>query len=230
MRNSIDAQEEQVLRNAAQALAVGGCVVYPTETFYALGAKVGSLAALSRINAIKGRPQSKPLPVIIGHMDQLACVVPPEIADWQGYATARRLMECFWPGPLSLILPARPGLAPQLRDGQGRVCVRFSPHPQAQRLCLLSGSPLAATSANVSGGPAVRALVDLHPVVRQGVDALVEGAPQPAGGMPSTLVLPHPDGCLEILRQGAVPLAALEAAGFQVRQSEGAQPSPGAGV
>jgi len=214
VRNSIDASGEQVLRHAAEALAAGGCVVYPTETFYALGAKVGSLAALSRINAIKGRPQSKPLPVIIGHSEQLASLVSREISTWEGYATAWRLMECFWPGPLSIILPARAGLPPQLLDGQGRICVRFSPHPQARRLCLLSGSPLAATSANVSGGPAVSALADLHTAVRLGVDAMVEGTPRPAGGLPSTLVLPHSDGHLEILRQGALPRAALEQAGF----------------
>lgn len=206
-----------MLRRAAETLAAGGCVVYPTETFYALGAVVESRAALSRINAIKGRPQSKPLPVIIGHMDQLAGLVSPQISDWQGYATAWRLMERFWPGPLSIILPARPDLAPQVRDALGRVCVRFSPHPLARRLCLKSGSPLAATSANVSGGPAVHTLADLDPAVRQSADMALEGAPQPAGGLPSTLVLPREGGRLEVLRQGVLPLAALTRAGFLPR-------------
>ena len=207
-----------MLRRAVKALAAGGCIVYPTETFYALGAAVGSLAALSRINAIKGRPQSKPLPLIIGHMDQLAGVVSPNIVDWEGYAAARRLMERFWPGPLSIIFPAHAELAPQAQDSQGRVCVRWTPHAQARALCLLGGSPLAATSANLSGGQPVSRLGDLHPAVRLAVDMVVEGDPPPSGGMPSTLVLPQKDGYLKILRHGAVSLADLENAGFSVHQ------------
>ena len=216
VRKSVGDFGVQVLEQAAGVLRAGGCAVYPTETFYALGATVGSLAALSRINAIKGRPQSKPLPLIIGHEDQLARVVGPDISRWVGYATARLLMERFWPGPLSIIFPARPGLAAQVQDEQGRVCVRLTPHPQAQALCLLCDSPLAATSANLSGGAAVRSLDDLHPAVRLAVDLVVEGHPQPPGGLPSTLVLPLGEGRLTLLRPGALPVEALEGAGFRL--------------
>ncbi len=216
MRQSVGDSGEQVLEHAAGLLAAGGCAVYPTETFYALGAMVGSHAALSRINAIKGRPQSKPLPLIIGHVDQLAGVVGSAVSTWAGYATAVKLMERFWPGPLSIIFPARPGLAPQVQDAQGRVCVRLTSHPQARALCLLCHSPLAATSANLSGGQPVSALSDLDTVVRLAVDLVVEGHPSPPGGLPSTLVLPHEDGGVAILRQGALPRSALEGAGFRL--------------
>lgn len=216
LRKSVENSGEQVLKQAAKILAAGGCAVYPTETFYALGALVGSVSALSRINAIKGRPQSKPLPLIIGHVDQLAGVVVPDISRWEGYASAVLLMERFWPGPLSIIFPARPGLAPQVQDNQGRVCVRLTPHPQAQALCLLCKSPLAATSANLSGHQPVCSLGDLDPAVCLAVDMLVEGTPTPPGGLPSTLVLPQQGNRLTVLRQGALPLAALERAGFSL--------------
>lgn len=197
-------------------MAGGGCVVYPTETFYALGACVGSAKALERVNAIKCRPRSKPLPVIIGDMEQLDAVMAGDAASWAGYGTARALMERFWPGSLSIILPARENLPAPLLDARGFVSVRLTPHPEARALCLLAGSPLAATSANVSGDQAVNDVGSLSPAVCLGADYVFRGTPEPAGGMASTVVCPSEGGAVRLFREGAIATAVLEAEGFTV--------------
>lgn len=198
----------------------GGCIVYPTETFYALGASVGSAKALERVNAIKGRPRSKPLPVIIGDMDQLAQVLDEDAEGWSGLDLARELMDRFWPGPISIIIPARKDLPPQLLDARGCVSVRLTPHPQARQLCLAVGTPLAATSANVSGDPAVNDLGDLSPAVCLGADYVLAGDPSPAGGQASTVLRPLKGREAVLYRAGAVPVETLVQAG--VRLVEGA--------
>jgi L-threonylcarbamoyladenylate synthase len=208
---------ESRLERAVAVLAGGGCVVYPTETFYALGAVVGSAKALERVNAIKGRPRSKPLPVIVGEPRQLGMVMPEGVTGWEGYGTARELMDRFWPGPLSVIVPAREDLPPQIKDSRGFVSVRLSPHPMARELCLRVGSPLAATSANVSGEPAVSDLDFLSAAVCLGADYVLAGEPAPAGGMPSTVVLPLAGREAVLYRAGAVAVEVIEAAGFILR-------------
>lgn len=208
---------ESRLERAVAVLAGGGCIVYPTETFYALGAVVGSAKALERVNAIKGRPRSKPLPVIIGEPGQLGMVMSPEARGWEGYETALGLMERFWPGSLSIIVPAREELPPQIKDSRGFVSVRLSPHPMARELCLKVGSPLAATSANVSGEPAVNDLEYLSAAVCLGADYVFPGDPAPAGGMPSTLLLPQAGREAVLYRAGAVAAEEIEAAGFILR-------------
>lgn len=208
------------LDRAAKAVAGGGCIVYPTETFYALGARVGSAQALERVNAIKGRPRSKPLPVIIGALEQLGQVLSEEAPDWPGYGLAMELMQRFWPGSLSIIVPARTDLPSQLLDGRGFVSVRLTPHPQARELCLLAGSPLAATSANVSGDPAVSDVGKLSPAVCLGAEYVLAGNPQPAGGLASTVLRPTGGRTAVLYRVGAVGEGALESLGI-VLASEG---------
>lgn len=201
-------------------MAGGGCIVYPTETFYALGASVGSSQALERVNAIKGRPRSKPLPVIIGDMDQLEQVLSENARDWAGHGLARELMERFWPGSLSIIVPARTGLPSPLLDARGFVSVRLTPHPQARELCRLAGTPLAATSANVSGDPAVSDIGELSPGVSLGADYVLKGEPQPAGGVASTVLRPLADRKAVLYRAGAVPVEELVREGIVVETEE----------
>ncbi|WP_243364815.1 L-threonylcarbamoyladenylate synthase [Fundidesulfovibrio terrae] len=207
---------ETALGRAARTLMGGGCIVYPTETFYALGASVGSAKALERVNAIKGRPRSKPLPVIIGDMDQLAQVLDEDAERWPGLDLARELMDRFWPGSLSIIVPARKDLPPQLLDARGCVSVRLTPHPQARQLCLAVGTPLAATSANVSGDPAVNDLGDLSPAVCLGADYVLAGDPSPAGGQASTVLRPLKGREAVMYRAGAVPVETLVQAGVRL--------------
>ena len=206
---------------AAASLARGGVVIFPTETLYAIGCRADKALACARICAIKGRPGGSPLPLLAADLEQAARTVRLEAAP-------ERLLAAFWPGPLSLLLPALPGVAPEARNGAGLAALRVTSHPLAARLAALAGFALTASSANFSGGaPAARA-EDLNArllaaLARSGGDVglLAASAPEeePHGGLPSTLAQPlaGPEGfALRLFREGAVSAKALAAAGFRV--------------
>jgi len=202
---------------AVEAVARGGCIVYPTETFYALGAAANNAHALERICAIKGRPGSKPLPVIIGDMAQLALILDENARTrWPGFTCAAELMARFWPGPLSIVVPARETLPARLSDAQGAVAVRLTPHPVAKKLCLAAKIPLAATSANVSGEAPVNDPAGLSRAVRRAADAVLAGEPRPVGGLASTVVAPMADRGIVVHRAGALPIETLVQGGFRL--------------
>lgn len=191
-------------------LQVGGSCIYPTETLYALGCAAGNPAAVNSIFSIKSRPRSKPLPLIIGSVQQLEAVatqIHPVIAG---------LADCFWPGPLSLLLPARSDLPAGLVNREGLVCIRQTSHPQARRLCLDCGFPLVATSANLSRGRPVVSLEDLDPELVARVDAVWESGPAPEGRAPSTIIRLGASNRLHILRCGAISRTSLIRAGFDL--------------
>ena len=128
----------------------GEIVAFPTESSYGLGVDALSSHALERLFALKRREPGKPPPILISDdrmLELLVAHVPPR---------ARELMARFWPGPLTLVLPARPGLPASLVS-DGGVGVRRSPHPLADALVAAFGGPVTATSANLSGRPAALA-------------------------------------------------------------------------
>jgi L-threonylcarbamoyladenylate synthase len=189
---------------ALEALRGARAVVYPTETFYAVGVDACSKPALERLFAIKQRELGKAVGLIIGDLEA-ALQVAREIP-----APARRLAEALWPGPLTIVLPARPSLAPELVGPTGGVAVRVSSHPLARALALEFGRPLTATSANLSGQPAARTLAQARAALGVSVDAYVDGGYLDAE-LPSTVVA-FEAGKLVILRCGAVSEASLRAA------------------
>jgi L-threonylcarbamoyladenylate synthase len=177
------------------ALVRGEVVGFPTETFYGLGVDAFDLPALERLRALKGRGAEKAISVLVDAAT-LASVVA-EISP-----RAQALMDAHWPGPLTLALPARPGL-PEALVLEGCVAVRHSPHPFAQALVAGLGRPLTATSANPAGAP--------PPTTAAGVRSyfgdrcvIVDGGETP-GGQPSTLVRVRGD-IVEVLRAGAIRL------------------------
>ncbi len=214
------------LEEAARRLAAGGIVIFPTETLYAIGCRADKPDACARLCALKGRPAGSPLPLLAADAAQAARAVRLEAAPLP-------LLRRFWPGPLSLLLPALPELAPQVRNAAGLAALRVTPHPLAARLAALAGGALTASSANFSGGtPAARAR-DLDAALLAALAApeaaahgpagglLVARAPEeePRGGLPSTLALPLSGSGgprLRLLRQGAVSAQALMAAGFRL--------------
>lgn len=146
-----DGASAQAIAEAAQALAAGDLVAFPTETVYGLGADAGSDAAVAKIFAAKGRPSDHPLIVHVAAAqaaDAFAHDIPP---------VAQRLMQAFWPGPLTVILPRREGIAAAAAGGQASVGLRCPAHPVAQallRACAALQPPvtgLAAPSANHFG-------------------------------------------------------------------------------
>ena len=203
-------------------------MIFPTETFYGLGCLAADAAAVTRIYQLKRRPVQRPLPLLAADAYQAGAVVRLETAPPE-------LIGRFWPGPLSLLLPARPGLpAPLVGAGAGagetagKAALRVSSHPLAVRLARLAGGALTASSANLSGRAPARRLEELDPELLAALAALGDlggllpaagDAEQPSGGAPSTLaeiLPPGPDGRprLRLLRVGAVSARALAQAGF----------------
>lgn len=196
------------LARGVRILQEGGCLIYPTETYYALGCSAFDPLAVSRVFRIKSRPRSKPLPVIIGDAKQLLLLA-------SRLSTAvEQLTEHFWPGPLSILIPARTDLPQGLSNEQGLVCVRMSSHPGARALCLQSGFPLVASSANFSGGQPAADPKDLAADLQKQVDLLWDGPPRPGGRAPSTIVRLTEKGKVSVVRPGAIAPKALREAGF----------------
>jgi L-threonylcarbamoyladenylate synthase len=181
---------------AAAVLGRGGIVVYPTETFYGLGALARDVAALDRLAHAKLRPEGKPLPLLGADRAQVE-----EVAILGGLA--ERLAARFWPGPLTLVLPARPGLAAAITAGSGTVGIRVPGSEVARALAARAGGPLVSTSANLSGGPPPARVEELDPALRAAVDHVLDAGATP-GGLPSTVVEVTPEG-VRLVRGGAIP-------------------------
>ncbi len=205
------------LEEACAALREGRAVIYPTETFYALGCDAMNPDAVGLIFSIKRRALHLPLPVIISRREDLNTVAA-FVSE-----TAFNVMEAFWPGPLSVILPARPEVPDLLTAGAGRIAVRYSPHPAPAVLREDCGLILSASSANLSGGASVAVPADLAPELAPGVAGIFEHGPAPHGGLPSSVldVVDGRDGpVVRILRPGAISAEALRSAGFAVEEME----------
>ncbi|MDR3567538.1 MAG: L-threonylcarbamoyladenylate synthase [Syntrophobacteraceae bacterium] len=171
----------EIIRQAAAILRSGGVVIYPTETFYALGAVPWNEKAVERIFEIKNRDAGKALPLIASELKAAVS----SASQWP--RPAGTLARLFWPGPLSLIVPASSSLPSALHAGTGKVAVRVSSHPVASLLAKACGGLIVSTSANVSGGPAVQSPDSLDSALLASVQAVVDGGNLP-GGFPSTIV------------------------------------------
>lgn len=184
------------LEQAAAWVNRGGVILYPTETFYGLGGHPLMDQAVERIYRIKGRDTAKALPLIASNVAAVRRAVSnwPEVAD--------RLAEAFWPGPLTILLPAAPSIPPPLHAGTGNLAIRVSSHPVAQALAERAGGLLIATSANRSGEPACRRVADLPRELIAEVDDVLDAGVLP-GGLPSTIVAITPSD-LVLVRAGCI--------------------------
>ena len=198
------APDDTGLARAAQLLAGGELVAFPTETVYGLGGDARSDRAVARIYEAKGRPSFNPL---IVHLPDLIAVeriahVGPK---------ARMLALAFWPGPLTLVLPLRDGagISPLVTAGLPTVAVRVPAHTLSQRLLRAFGGPLAAPSANPSGRVSPTRAEHVLEGLAGRIAAVLDGGAC-AVGLESTIVLADPDPVL--LRPGGLPVEALEAA------------------
>ena len=180
---------------AVAALRRGEIVAYPTETFYGLGVDALDELALARLRALKGR-DGKAISVLVdgpAMLDSLCSVVPP---------LAAALMRRYWPGALTIALPAQSGLPSALVD-DGFIAVRQSSHPTAQALVAGLGRPLTTTSANRAGEPPATTDEAVEEIFAGRCRILHGGAT--VGGAPSTLVRVR-GSKLEILRRGAIEI------------------------
>ena len=189
------------LDRAVAVVAAGGVLVYPTSTLYGIGGDALEPAVAARVRRIKGGREA-PFIVLAGRADQ-ALAFAAEVPD-----AARRLATVFWPGPLTLALPAAAGVPGHLTGPDGTVAVRVDPHPFAAALA--SARPVISTSANRSGGPAPDRAEAVPDDVAAACDLFVEDM-GPLGGRPSTLVRVAGAG-VEVLREGAVSAEAISGA------------------
>jgi L-threonylcarbamoyladenylate synthase len=199
----VDPELEARIEAAAEVLRRGGLVAYPTETFYGLGALARDEAAVERLAHAKGRPDGKPLPLLAADGAQVDAVA--EVGP-----AAARVAAALWPGPLTLVLPARPGLAPAITAGTGTVGVRVPGSEIARALARAAGGALVSTSANLAGEPPPARPEELSADLRTRLDHVLDGGPTP-GGLASTVVVVEGDE-LRLVRDGAVPFGAVLAA------------------
>ncbi|MZP30756.1 threonylcarbamoyl-AMP synthase [Heliobacterium undosum] len=199
------------LREAAACLQTGGLVAFPTETVYGLGADALNDKAVAGIFTAKGRPSDNPLIVHIADIDEVArlAVDFPE--------RARRLAERFWPGPLTLVLPASQQVPPVVTAGLATVAVRMPSHPVARALIREAGTPVAAPSANRSGRPSPTLAAHVCEDLWGRIDGIVDGGACDFG-LESTVVDATGDAAV-ILRPGGVTREMIEALGIPVRTS-----------
>jgi L-threonylcarbamoyladenylate synthase len=199
------------LADAVAALRDGELVVYPTETFYGIAADPFSPMALEQLFAIKGREANKPIALIAAD-SAMAFAIAREVPE-----IARRLAIAFWPGPLTMVIPARRDFPPQLIGPDGGVGVRVSPHPIARALSSGLGRPITATSANLSGEPPASTIDAARKSLGNKVKVFLEGGILTAGA-PSTVIVCHADG-FRIVRAGAISERELRAA-LSIENSE----------
>jgi L-threonylcarbamoyladenylate synthase len=173
--------QRDAIQEAAMWILSGGIVALPTDTLYALAADPFSTRAVARIFAAKGRAGGRALPLIAADVAQVVAHLGPLPA------MARRLAERFWPGQLTLLVPASAALARDVTAGTGNVGVRVPADAVARAICQAAGRPITATSANVSGEPATAEPDMVERTLGGRIDLLIDTGPTP-GGAASTIV------------------------------------------
>ncbi len=189
------------LRTAASAIRRGEVVAIPTDTFYGLAADPFQPKAVEQIFQIKKRPETKPILLLIASTNQLRGLVRDVPATF--HALAAR----FWPGPLTIILPAAAGVLAAVTAGTGSVAVRLPAAAVPRALARAVGRPLTGTSANLSGRPAARTARDVASQLGASVYHILDGGRARSREASTILDLSGPP---RIVRPGAIPESALE--------------------
>ncbi|CAE6449719.1 unnamed protein product [Rhizoctonia solani] len=201
-RNALQTAKEELLREQV--------VVFPTETVYGLGANALNVTAVQRIFSAKGRPSDNPLIAHVSDLEMLYTLLPSRFVLPKTY---ERMIDAFWPGPLTLIFPSDPTVVPSITTaGHPTVAIRMPSHPIARALIATSRVPLAAPSANTSGSPSpTRAIhVERDLGARGKVGIILDGGPSDVG-LESTVVDGlGADGHVRILRPGGVTVEQIE--------------------
>ncbi len=202
----IDAQrmDRRAIARAAEIMRRGAVVVFPTSGLYGLGTDALNPRSVARIFDLKGRDPAKPLLVLVDSPEMVARVaLPPN-------ELARHLMKCFWPGKLTLVVPALAGLPPGLTGPDGTIGVRQVAHPVAAALVRALGGPMTGTSANFSGAGGAATVDGLAPEVREATDLVLDAGA--LAGAPGSTVVEVNEKRVSILREGVLPRGQIMAA------------------
>jgi tRNA threonylcarbamoyl adenosine modification protein (Sua5/YciO/YrdC/YwlC family) len=205
----------QFIRYAASWLNRGAVVAIPTDTLYALAADPVNLAAVEQIFRVKGRPDSRALPILINSIKH-AAILARELPD-----NFYRLAETCWPGPLTIVVDASNRLPLKVTANTGRVGLRWPNHEVVRRLIDEIGVPLTGTSANLSGSPTCESGEEVFRQLGDRIPVILD-AGETQDILPSTIVELRGDHWC-IGRQGAVPAEVIHNA---LDTQDGAEPVP----
>lgn len=195
----LSASSPNAILSALEILLSGGLVAFPTDTVYGVGSLAYHQQAIESIYVAKDRPMEKAIPVLIGDNEDLI-----KVAEEIPYF-AMRLIDRFWPGPLTILVPKKPTL-PEAISATSTVGVRVPDHDIARGLLRLAG-PMAVTSANISGQPSPTTADQVYTQLNGRIAMILDGGETP-GGIPSTLVDCTGDQ-IQVLREGPISKAEL---------------------
>jgi L-threonylcarbamoyladenylate synthase len=196
-----DQPDPDVIHRAGKCIKNQGVVIFPTQYLYGLAADALDPAAVNTIFSIKLRPKNNPLLVLVRRhtdIEKIAATIPDQ---------ATILMKTFWPGSLTLVFEAKPGICELLTAGTGKIGIRIPSHPVARALVQAAGGPITGTSANLSGSPGCSRISDLPGELTQAADMVLDAGTL-KGGTGSTVLDVTCDPPL-VLRQGAVKLDSI---------------------
>lgn len=192
-------QNEPAVQAAGNFLKQGKLVAFPTETVYGLGANAWNEEAVKRVFHVKKRPHDNPLIVHIADVEQLYALLP---ATYEISLAERRLMDAFWPGPLTLVFPVGRDVASSVHPYSDTIAVRMPSHPVARAIIRASGCPIAAPSANTSGQPSPTTADMVVEDIGEDIDGIVDGGDADIG-VESTVAVVDSERAT-ILRPGGV--------------------------
>lgn len=195
------ADDPGTFHRAQRLLRSGEVIAFPTDTVYGVGAHAFQPEAVATLYAVKNRPTSKAIPILVAQIDDMARVAR------QIPAIAWDLAERFWPGGLTLVLPRAEKVPSVVTAGGDTVAIRCPDHPIPLALANAIGAPLAATSANLSGQPSPTSALQVVEQLAGRVPLIVDGGECP-GGVPST-VIDLSMGLPRLLRAGATSVGEL---------------------
>jgi len=177
----LDVDREAVLSRCKAVIESGGVIAYPTDTFYGLGVDPRNLRAIRKVFAIKGRKTDQPILLLLH--DRI------DVSVWASEITpsALRLMDRFWPGPLTLVFRAARQVLPEVTAGTGTIGLRVPGNDVTRKLLGSVGHSLTGTSANRSGRPSPRTANEVLKELGDSIDLILDGGPA-AEGRPSTIV------------------------------------------
>ncbi|HVB29290.1 MAG TPA: L-threonylcarbamoyladenylate synthase [Terriglobia bacterium] len=195
-------QMEYVLEYSTRLILSGKVIAFPTDTFYGLGADPFNLAAVTEIFRIKRRSSDRPIPLLVASLDQAVDLVadPPQLF----FTLAKK----FWPGPLTLVVPASRQIPLKITANTGRIGLRWPRSPLAEALIAALGRPLTGTSANLSERPACATAGEVEEQIGGSLPLILDGG-SAAGDRPSTVVELRGDR-VRILRPGGIAESELE--------------------
>jgi len=188
------AATDEAIKTAAFLLREGGVIIYPTETVYGIGCIPSESSAAQRICEIKGRAD-KPLPLICSDVDAVKKIVVMT-------PSAEKLAAKFWPGPLTLVLPAKAKYSMWVSHGASTLGVRVTEHPIARKLAKQVGGVIVSTSANLSGREPAKTAQEAAEIFGNKVDVILDDGPSPRSESSTILDLSGEE--LWLLRKGPI--------------------------